>query len=112
MQQPHPPILIAGDGERTLQRVVSYGDEWLPLGRFLKPERLRSRMVELQELSAAAGRDAIPVSLFNVPTDDRAKQDAFAELGVRRIYFQVPTAGEEEVLHCLDTLAQLAERLA
>ena len=33
VQKPHPPILVGGDGENTLKRVVSYGDGWMPVGR-------------------------------------------------------------------------------
>ena len=29
--KPHPPVLVGGNGARTLQRVVRYGDEWMPL---------------------------------------------------------------------------------
>src|SRR5947209_6241379 len=29
-QRPHPPVLVGGIGPKVLERVVSYGDEWLP----------------------------------------------------------------------------------
>src|SRR3954464_11047749 len=29
-QKPHPPILVGGKGERVIDRVVRYGDEWMP----------------------------------------------------------------------------------
>ena len=31
LQQPQPPIRVAGNVARTLQRVARYGDGWLPL---------------------------------------------------------------------------------
>ncbi|MCZ6617660.1 MAG: hypothetical protein O7E57_05965 [Gammaproteobacteria bacterium] len=31
LQQPHPPILVAGAGPNILKRVVSLGDGWLPV---------------------------------------------------------------------------------
>ena len=65
VQKPHPPILVGGDGPRTLERVVEYGDEWMPI-----PGRggdLATRIAELQSLAKAAGRGPMPVSLFGVP---------------------------------------------
>ncbi|MCZ6556177.1 MAG: LLM class F420-dependent oxidoreductase, partial [SAR324 cluster bacterium] len=64
-QRPHPPILVGGDGERTLQRVVRYGDEWMPLARNIPS--FAGRIAELQELAAKAGRGPIPVSMFGTP---------------------------------------------
>src|SRR5215210_2976375 len=29
VQKPHPPVLVGGNADKTLDRVVSYGDEWL-----------------------------------------------------------------------------------
>src|SRR5438105_1420753 len=46
-QQPHPPIIVGGNGPRTLRRVIEYGDEWGPIiGR--GPD-LISRFAELAE---------------------------------------------------------------
>jgi alkanesulfonate monooxygenase SsuD/methylene tetrahydromethanopterin reductase-like flavin-dependent oxidoreductase (luciferase family) len=30
-QSPHPPILIGGHGPRVIERVIAYGDGWLPM---------------------------------------------------------------------------------
>src|SRR5881227_2821501 len=30
VQKPHPPVLVGGNGERVLERVVAFGDEWMP----------------------------------------------------------------------------------
>ncbi|MDR7532408.1 MAG: LLM class F420-dependent oxidoreductase [Armatimonadota bacterium] len=32
IQKPHPPVIIGGNGPRTLQRVIEYGDGWMPIG--------------------------------------------------------------------------------
>src|SRR5579884_2532660 len=31
VQKPHPPIIIGGNGTRTLQRIIEFGDEWIPI---------------------------------------------------------------------------------
>jgi probable F420-dependent oxidoreductase len=30
VQKPHPPVLVGGLGEKVLDRVIAYGDEWIP----------------------------------------------------------------------------------
>ncbi len=30
-QEPHPPILIGGQGSRGIARTVEYGDGWMPI---------------------------------------------------------------------------------
>ncbi len=105
VQKPHPPILVGGDGERTLQRVVRYGDEWMPLGRTIPS--FAGRIKELQELAAAAGRGPIPVSMFGTPPDS-SRVEQFIEDGASRIVFAVNAAGRDEVLPKLDGLAEIA----
>ena len=39
VQKPHPPVLVGGLGEKVLDRVVAYGDEWIP-NRVKSPEDL------------------------------------------------------------------------
>ena len=29
-QKPHPPVLVGGNGPRVLDRVLAFGDEWMP----------------------------------------------------------------------------------
>jgi probable F420-dependent oxidoreductase len=108
VQKPHPPILVGGNGERTLERVVRYGDGWMPLGRgdMTFGERIR----ELQELAAKAGRGAIPVSLFGGPSDP-GKLEAHRSDGVARVFFPIPPGGRDTVLPRLDKLAAVARAL-
>src|SRR5438067_6153049 len=49
IQKPHPPILVGGNGPRTLQRVLEYGDGWMPLPR---AEPVDDRIRELAKLAA------------------------------------------------------------
>ncbi|MFB3053621.1 MAG: LLM class F420-dependent oxidoreductase, partial [Dehalococcoidia bacterium] len=50
VQKPHPPILVGGSGPHTFQRVVEYGDAWMPIaGRDETP--LSERIAELNRLA-------------------------------------------------------------
>jgi probable F420-dependent oxidoreductase len=98
-QRPHPPIVVGGDGERTLQRVVRYGDEWMPIGR--GEGTFGPRIRELQELAARAGRGPIPVSVWGASTRPEVLE-AHQRDGVYRCIFLLPSAGRDTVLPRLD----------
>jgi probable F420-dependent oxidoreductase len=110
VQKPHPPIFVGGDGERTLQRVVKYGDAWMPIpGRSNKP--LGEKMKDLQELAAAAGRGPIPVTIYGaLPRPEVINH--FAEIGVDRCIFWLSPAQEAEVLPQLERYEQIAREVA
>ena len=110
VQKPHPPIYVGGDGEHTLQRVVEYGDGWMPIsGRNRRP--LGERIVELQQMAAAAGRGPIPVSVFG--TQPRPEVIShYAEIGVQRCIFFLPPVVEADALLLLDRYARTKEEFA
>jgi probable F420-dependent oxidoreductase len=110
VQKPHPPILVGGNGEHTLQRVLRYGDEWLPLGR--REQRLGERIQELQALAREAGRPEIPVSLYGVVSRDPADLEAFQRDGVSRCFLSILPEDRDTVLSKLDALVELIRPFA
>ncbi len=108
VQQPHPPVLMGGNGAHTLQRVVAYADEWMPIfGR--RDASPIDRIPELQQLAEAAGRAPIPVSAFGTP-GDAATIEQLQAAGVSRCLFSVPPADAERVVPILDRLARIVEQ--
>ena len=107
VQRPHPPILVGGDGARTLNRVVRYGDEWMPLSR--GRDSFADRIKELQELAAQAGRDPIPVSVFGTPPNAE-KVEQYHKDGASRFLFSLNAAGADEILPQLDELVELKSK--
>jgi probable F420-dependent oxidoreductase len=108
VQRPHPPILVGGNGPRTLERVVRYGDEWMPLHR--GDGAVAARMSELRGLAAEAGRGEIPVSLVRAP-QAAGELEALHKAGVGRFFFSVPAAPADEILPQLDQLQSLVQQL-
>ncbi len=101
VQKPHPPILIGGDGATTFDRVVEYGDGWMPI---MRPKTNPvEKIPELRERLKKAGRDpkSAPVSIFFAPPKKQAL-DALAAAGVERAIFGVPSEGRDAVLPRLD----------
>ncbi len=106
VQKPHPPVLVGGNGPRTLERVVRYGEGWLPLP--LRVEGLGDKIKELQEMAAKAGRDPIPVSLYGMRPDPALIEMA-EKMGVDRCLFPLPPASADQNLPRLDRYAEVME---
>src|ERR671933_2285814 len=49
VQRPHPPVVVGGNGEKVLDRVLDYGDEWMPNVGREGIDSLAARIRELQE---------------------------------------------------------------
>src|SRR5699024_2534948 len=82
LQPGGPPVLIAGNGTRAEDRVLSHGDGWLPqLGPFESIEEVRTRIDRLRRRGRDAGRGPLPVTVFGAP-DDHDLLSALAEAGV------------------------------
>jgi probable F420-dependent oxidoreductase len=68
-QRPHPPVILGGGAKRVLERVVAWGDGWLP--NRITPDQLRESRATLDRLAKDAGRDpnAITISVHGQPAD-------------------------------------------
>ena len=105
VQDPHPPIIVGGNGPTVIDRIVAFGDGWIP-GHQNDLDALGARIEELDERLAAAGRDPVPVSLVFAQLDSL---DRYAEIGVRRCVFMLPAAPPEATL---DRLREIARELS
>jgi len=105
VQQPHPPILVGGTGPHVLDRVLAYGDEWMPN----RDRDLGARIKELGRRAQEAGREPIPVSYFGAePTPEAV--EALELAGVQRVFCGLPSDPPAEVERALDRAAAVAER--
>jgi len=105
-QQPHPQILIGGEGPRVLERVVEYGDGWIPNWEADMPDRA----AELGRLAADAGRGPLPITVYATPADP-AVIAACMVAGVERICFNLPSNEMDETDRALERLTKLIEAL-
>jgi probable F420-dependent oxidoreductase len=88
LQRPHPPILVGGHGPTVIDRVLAFGDAWLPNWT---PDII-DRAAELR----ARAERPIEFMAMSVP----AKPEAIAELyeaGARRLSWWVPSAGRSVI---------------
>jgi probable F420-dependent oxidoreductase len=103
LQEPHPPILVGGNGRGVLDRVLSYGDEWLP-NRVGDEEKLIARIGKLRRRAQEEQGRHIPVTLyFGTTKPDRIRR--YEEAGVSRMVFPLFQEAPEEVERRVDKYA-------
>jgi probable F420-dependent oxidoreductase len=96
-QRPHPPVLVGGLGRTVLDRVLAFGDGWLPFPY----DGLLDRVADLRRRAAELGRD-VTVVVAGAPTDP-AVLEHYLEVGIDRVLFEIPAAGRGPVERALDT---------
>jgi probable F420-dependent oxidoreductase len=95
VQKPHPPILIGGDSDATVKRVVRHGAGWM--SNPAPVEHLRHRIDQIRE---GAGHD-VPLSTFGTPIDPEY-WGALEDLGYQQVNLLLPTKPLDESLRLLD----------
>ena len=105
VQKPNPPVLLGGETDYTLKRVVEYCDGWLPRGNTFEPAR---DMARLRDMAAREGRDmdSLSVTVFR-GTPEKEALEQYAEHGVNRVLLGVPPVPRDEALALLDDYAKL-----
>jgi probable F420-dependent oxidoreductase len=105
-QTPHPPILLGGETDYTLKRVVEFCDGWFPRA---KPDiDMKSTLARLHQFAEKAGRNpkTLQTTVFRAPADAAALA-GYREAGIDRALLEVPDLGRDEILRTLDKYAPL-----
>jgi hypothetical protein len=85
--------MIGGNGPKVIDRVLRYGDAWLPQHRH---GSALGRIEELRHRTAEAGRAHIPVVIFGVPADAAVLAE-YEHAGFDRAVHWLPSAGRGPV---------------
>jgi probable F420-dependent oxidoreductase len=93
-QRPHPPVLVGGNGPTVLDRVLAFGDAWMPN---------YSRGGVLERAEELRGRADRPIDLvvMSAPADAKALE-RLAKAGCRRAVHWLPSAGRGPVEAALE----------
>ena len=106
LQKPHPPIILGGETDYTLRRVVEYCDGWFP-----RPGRgwdIVEQLGRLRKMADEKGRDPKTLStwVFRAPPD-KAKLAEYAAAGVDHAILEIPDESRDEILRVIDRYAPL-----
>jgi probable F420-dependent oxidoreductase len=95
VQRPHPPILVGGLGPTVLDRVLAFGDAWLP--NYNPDESFFERLAELR----ARAERPIEADILGMPADPR-ELERVRDAGARRALHWLPTGGRSVVEAALE----------
>ena len=93
-QRPHPPVLVGGDGPTVADRVLAFGDAWMPN---YMPDGILERAAELR----SRAQRPISLQLMGMPTDPKV-MEAYESAGFDRVIHWLPSAGRGPVERELD----------
>jgi probable F420-dependent oxidoreductase len=106
-QRPHPPIIMGGAGEKSIECAAELCDGWAPW--ILEWSKAKDRIAELRMKATANGRDpdAMEISLFEKSIPDPSTMAEMEAAGVKRIILTIFAQSREEALLTLDALANV-----
>ena len=93
-QRPYPPVIVGGNGPTVTDRVLAFGDAWMPN---YAPAGILERAARLR------GNADRPISLqvIGIPTDPKALE-SYASAGFTRLVHWLPSGGRSVVERSLD----------
>jgi len=107
VQRPHPPIFLGGSAKQVFQRIVAYGNGWMPTRS--TPESIKQGRAVLNELATHAGRDPKSIAILAyIAPRDRATLQALEEAGADAAAVVLSSESEAAALAELEQLAQQA----
>jgi probable F420-dependent oxidoreductase len=95
-QRPHPPVIVGGNGPTVLDRVLSFGDAWMP-------NYMSEGLIERAEELRARAERPVDLMVMGIPADPRALE-LFERAGFRRALYWLPSANRGPVESSLERL--------
>jgi hypothetical protein len=96
-------VIVGGHGKGVLDRVLAYGDEWMP-NRIGDDAKISARVARLRQAGEDAGRGPIRTTLANSTTEPEVLE-LYEGAGVHRALFWVAVGDEADLERRLDRLS-------
>ncbi len=105
-QRPHPPILLGGESDYTLRRIVEYCDGWIPrpVAGFT-PREAKARLARMAESKGRTPAE-LSITVFRAPAD-KAALDDYRAAGIEAALLEIPDLSRDDILRLLDKYAPL-----
>ena len=108
VQQPHPPILVGGNGPKAPDRALAYGDEWMP-NHFPDEARVQERIRDFLRRAEEQGRGRLGVTVYAAPSKPDSIE-RYEQAGVTRYLFYLESVARDVAEQRLDHLAAAIEQ--
>ncbi len=107
-QKPHPPVILGGETDHTLRRVIEYCDGWFPRPR--GGFDVVKGVAHLHQMAEKAGRDPATITtiVFGAANDAKALE-SYDKAGIQSALLAIPDESRDEILRYLDKIAPLAK---
>lgn len=107
-QRPHPPIILGGETDHTLRRVIEYCDGWFPRPR--GGFDVVQGVARLRQMAEKAGRNpsTLTTIVFGAANDAKALE-SYDKAGIQSALLGIPDESRDEILRYLDKIAPLAK---
>ena len=107
-QRPHPPIILGGESDHTLRRVIDYCDGWFPRPR--GGFDVVQGVERLHRMATEKGRNpaALTTIVFGAPNDAKVLE-GYEKAGIQSALLAIPDESRDEILRHLDKIAPLAK---
>jgi probable F420-dependent oxidoreductase len=119
VQDPHPPIYIAGSGPNILKRVVAMGQGWMPIfqmnwddsliGVQTNYHALADDVAELARLTEEAGKPKTKITAMAIPPLPEFV-DYLSSNGVERMMLNLSHESRDEAFEQLNTYADMIKQ--
>lgn len=107
-QQPHPPVILGGETDHTLRRVIEYCDGWFPRPR--GGFDVVKGVAHLRQMAEKAGRDPSTITTIVFGSANDAKVlESYDKAGIQSALLAIPDDSRDEILRYLDKIAPLAK---
>jgi probable F420-dependent oxidoreductase len=105
-QRPHPPLIMGGAGQKSLECVVDVCDGWAPW--LLEWSKTKEIIAKLRQKAVTIGRnpDSLEMSVFEESIPNPRMLAEMEEAGVKRVIITIFGQSRDESLPILDKLAE------
>ncbi len=103
---PHPPVILGGETDHTLKRVVTLADGWLPRADAKFDPFKEKKRLDSAAISVGRSPESLSMTVFRAPTD-RDQLQRYKEAGVTTVLLDAPSESRENILPILDKYTEL-----
>ncbi len=106
-QHPHPPIIMGGAGEKSIECAVELCNGWAPW--LMEWPKAKESITKFKQQATANGRDpnSLEISLFKESIPDKRTIAEMETAGVKRVILALHGQSRAEALPTLDRMAKL-----